>query len=82
MNNINANEQRSPEDLAWTLGCLIWRIFNHTSDSEDFLKVDNLPEQLQGFYKKCLAKNKLKRPNINDLQQFLISSIRSGPYFP
>ena len=64
------------DKMAWNLGCLIWQIFNPEDDSRNYSEMKNFPSQLQKFYKKRLSKNYEKRPGIDALQHFLVSSIR------
>ena len=62
-------------DLAWSFGSLIWEIFNPNESVVNAASnpLKNIPENLFAFYKKCLNKNPLKRPNSNMIQDLLLS---------
>ena len=63
----------SSEGMAWSLGCLIGQIFNPDRHYKNLNLADlnNIPENIQAFYKRCLNKNLLKRPSIDMLRIFL-----------
>ena len=69
---------RNAPSLAWSLGCIIWKIFNPEEELENFQKLDNIPSELNMFYKKCLSRKAERRPNIDELQAFLLESFRFG----
>ena len=62
-----------PTDLAWSLGCLIWKIFNQTHTILNYKDLTNIPDHLVSFYKSCLKTNPLKRPALSKLADFLMS---------
>ena len=65
----------TPEDIAWSFGCLNGHIFHQDSDKSDpnLSCFNSIPPKLQFIYKRCLAKNPLKRPSIQVLRDLLSS---------
>ena len=72
---------RNAPSLAWSLGCVIWKIFNPEEEQENFQKLENIPSELNTFYKKCLSRKVERRPKIDELQAFLLVSFRFGSFF-
>ena len=74
--NLTNNSSGTPEEIAWSFGCLLGHIF-HQQDTEksdpNLSCVNNIPLGLQFIYKKCLAKNPLKRPSKQVLRNLLSS---------
>ena len=65
----------TPEEIAWSFGSLIGHIFHQDGDSSDpnLSCLNSIPPTLQFIYKRCLAKNPLKRPSIQVLRDLLSS---------
>ena len=65
----NDDNRDAPSELAWSLGCLIWKIYNPGAHDIDFKFIVNIPVNLLSFYKSCLSKYPSKRPDISKLQE-------------
>ena len=55
----------------WSFGCFIWNVYNQGSGNLN-MSLKNIPENMQVVFKKCLAKNPLKRPSPIKLNELLM----------
>ena len=65
----NDDNRDAPSELAWSLGCLIWKIYNPGAHDIDLKSIVNIPVNLLSFYRSCLSKYPSKRPELTKLQE-------------
>jgi len=65
----------------WGFGCLIWEIFNQESSNLNLGFLQNIPHFLQVVFRKCLAKNPMKRPSPGELL-ILCQELSPSPVIP